>query len=507
MRKIWMRLLAGCLAILVNLTTTGAVWAASPKNSGEPKFQGVPLQCFVSLADAGASPEAKVAAYTEIAGKYLELQRPDQAKKVLEKSLTTANTIATPSLKAFALLDTASRFTKASEPKLAVDALDDALTIAKTLPDPVDRVFANIKIAQAYGEAGKKENAQNLLADATKTTPEIIESYVRSRAFAAIANVYTEIGDDFNSEASISAATDLLSMIEDRNAKARSRVEIAGSYAQAGNHTKAVASLDAVFQEFDAIRDNAIASAKESAKNVQKSAPKLANKASTKDAPKDEKTAPDPKAVEQAAIANAELLKTRSLFLVASQYLVSKQYDKALEVIGNLDPKSVEKSVGIANVAIAYAKDNKADGAIKLFDQSLQGLSAVTPSIDIFTLLVEIGRQYQTLKSPELAAKTWDQASAIAQSLPQPVERLFAFNILASTYGEFGLTDKAEPILQESLAIAKTAPDVNIRSRAYSDISSTYWAIGQRDRAKEIAQTIENPTEKAQLEKLFACAT
>ena len=86
MRTIWMRLLASCLALLVNLATTSAVWAASPKNSGEAKFQGVPLQCFVSLADAGTSPEAKVAAYTEIAGKYLELQRPDQAKKVLEKS-------------------------------------------------------------------------------------------------------------------------------------------------------------------------------------------------------------------------------------------------------------------------------------------------------------------------------------------------------------------------------------------------------------------------------------
>ena len=151
MRKIWMRLLAGCLALLVNLTTTGAVWAASPKKAGEPKFQGVPLQCFVSLADAGTSPEAKVAAYTEIAGKYLELQRPDQAKKVLEKSLTTANTINTPSLKAFALLDTAGRLTKASQPKLAVDALGNALAISKDLPDPVDRVFANIKIAQAYG--------------------------------------------------------------------------------------------------------------------------------------------------------------------------------------------------------------------------------------------------------------------------------------------------------------------------------------------------------------------
>jgi tetratricopeptide (TPR) repeat protein len=132
---------------------------------------------------------------------------------------------------------------------------------------------------------------------------------------------------------------------------------------------------------------------------------------------------------------------------------------------------------------------------------------SVAPSIDVFTLLVEIGRQYQTLKSTDLAAKAWDQSLAIAKNLTQPVDRLFALNIMASTYGEFGLTDKVEPILQESLAIAKTAPDANIRSRAYSDISSTYWAIGQRDKAKEIAQTIENPTEKDQLEKLFACAT
>ena len=503
MRKIWMRLLAGCLAMLVNLAPTSGVWAASPKKVDEPKFQGVPLQCYVSLADKNDSPEAKVAAYSEIAGKYLEFERPDQAKKVLEKSLTAANAIATPSLKAFALLDTAGRFVKASQPKLATDALNSALAIAKALPDPVDRVFANIKIAQAYGEADKKEKAKNLLADATKATPEVIDAYVRSRAFAAIANIYTELGDDFNSEASISAATDLLPMIDDRNTRTRARVEITGSYAQAGNHPKAVTSLGIVFQEFDAIRDDAISAAKEVAK---KPISKIATKSLKEDDLKAEKAVPKPEAVEQAAIANTEILKTRSLFLVASQYLLSKQYDKALEVINNLDGKSVEKSVGLANVAIAYAKDKKIAEANKLLDQSLQGLTKVAPSIDVATLLIEVGRQYQTIKAPELAIKTWDQALAIAKVLPQPPERLFALNSIASTYGEFGLVAKVEPILIDSLAIAKTAPDANIRSRAFSDISSTYWAIGQHDQAQEIAKDIENPTEKEQLGKLFACA-
>ncbi len=502
MRKIWMRLLAGCLTMLVNLAPTSAVWAASPQKVEEPKFQGVPLQCYVSLADENNSPEAKVAAYSEIAGKYLEFDRPDQAKKVLEKSLTATNAIATPSLKAFALLDTAGRFIKASQPKLATDALNSALAIAKALPDPVDRVFANIKIAQAYGEADKKEKAKNLLADATKATPEVIDAYVRSRAFAAIANIYTELGDDFNSEASIAAATDLLPMIDDRNTRARARVEITGSYAQAGNHPKAATSLGIVFQEFDAIRDDAISAAKEAAK---KPISKIATKSLKKDDLKAEKAVSksDSKAVEQAAIANTEILKTRSLFLVASQYLLSKQYDKALEVINNLDGKSVEKSVGIANVAIAYAKDKKIEEANKLLDQSLQGLSKVAPSIDVATLLIEIGRQYQTIKAPELAIKTWDQALAIAKALPQPAERLFALNSIASIYG---LADKVEPILIDSLAIAKTAPDANIRSRAFSDISSTYWAIGQHDQAQKIAKDIENPTEKEQLGKLFTCA-
>ena len=499
MRKIWMQLLAGCLAMLVNLAPTSVVWAASPQKVEEPKFQGVPLQCYVSLANENNSPEAKVAAYSEIAGKYLEFERPNQAKKVLEKSLTAINMITTPSLKAFALLDTAGRFIKASQPKLATDALNSALAIAKALPDPVDRVFANIKIAQAYGEADKKEKAKNLLADATKATPEIIDAYVRSRAFAAIANIYTELGDDFNSEASISAATELLPMIDDRNTRARARVEITGSYAQAGNHPKAATSLGIVFQEFDAIRDDAISAVKEAAK---KPIAKIATKSLKKDDLKEAVSKSE--AVEQAAIANTEILKTRSLFLVASQYLLSKQYDKALEVINNLDEKSVEKSVGIANVAIAYAKEGKIEEANKLLDQSLQGLSKVAPSIDVATLLIEVGRQYQTTKAPELAIKTWDQALAIAKALPQPSERLFALNSIASTYD---LAAKVEPILIDSLAIAKTAPDANIRSRAFSDISSTYWAIGQRDRAQEIAKDIENPTEKEQLGKLFACAS
>jgi len=511
MRTIWIRLLAGCLAVLLNLATTGTVWAATPRKIEDPKFQGVPLQCYVSLADAGKSPEAKIAAFSEIAGQYLELQRPDQAKKVLEKSITTASKIVDPSLKSFALLETAGRLTKASQTKLASDTLDNVLAIAKELPDPVDRIFANIKIAQAYNEAGKKDNAKNLLAAATKATPEIIDAYARSRAFSAIANVYTELGDDFNSESAISSALDLLPMIENRQARTRARVEIAGSYAQAGNHPKAVATLTNVFQEFDAIRDSAIASAKESAKNIKtakKTDLKVATKLLKQDAAQDEKaTPPDPKVVEKTETENAEILKTRSLFLVANQYLVSKQYDKALEVIANLDEKGVEKHIGFANVAIAYAKDKKNDEAIKLFDQSLQGLSNVPPSIDVFNILIEVGRQYQKLNNPEQAAKVWEQALGIAKNITEPAQRLLALNLIASTYGEFGLGDKVEPILQDSFALTKTAPDPNIRSRAFSDISSVYWAIGQRDKAKEVAQEIENIIEKEQLVNLFTCAS
>ncbi|MFM7885850.1 MAG: hypothetical protein ACKPCM_03980, partial [Pseudanabaena sp.] len=366
------------------------------------------------------------------------------------------------------------------------------------------------KIAQAYGEAGKKEKAQNLLDTTIKATPEIIDPYARSRAFAAIANVYTELGDDFKSESAISEATVLLSMIENRNIKNRAQVEIAGSYAQAGNHAQAIAYLSKVFQEFDAIRDTAIAAAKEAAKNAKtakKSSPQVATKAIKKEDTSEEKSPPDPQVVEQTETANAEILKTRSLFLVASQYLVGKQYDKALEVIANLDAKSMEKNIGIANVAIAYAKDKKTDEAIKLLAQSLEGLDAFPSSIDGFNLLVEVGRQYQSLNKSEQAKQVWGNALGLAQKLTQPAQRLLALNIMASNYGEFGLIDQVEPILQDSFALTKTAPDPNIRSRAFSDISSAYWAIGQRDKAKEIAKEIENPKEQEQLGKLFTCAS
>jgi len=515
MQKTWIKLLAGCLALLINLTNTSAVWAVTSQKISEPKFQGVPLQCYITLADTGASPEARVAAYTEIAGKYSDAQRLDQAKKILGKSLTTAATIADPSLKAFAFLDTAGSFTKLSQPKLAVEALDKSLTISKTLPDPVDRVFASIKIAQAYGEAGRKETAENLLADANKAMPEIFNPYVRSRAFAAVANVYTELSDDFKSEIAISAATELLAMIEDGNARARARVEIAGSHAQAGNHAQAVASLGITFQEFDGIRDQTIALAIEADKKTKENAiksdsktdAKVSSKDNSKDNPKEaSELSPDAEAVKTSAIATAEKLKMRSLFLVAGQYLSSKQYDKALEVISNLDEKSVEKSIGLANVAIAYVKDKKIKAATPIFEQSLQSLTNVAPSIDVVTLLIEVARQYQTIKLPDLTIKPWEQALAIGKNLPQPAERLFALNTIASNYAEFGLNEKVPAILEESLALAKTAPDPNIRSRAFADVSNTYWALGQRDRAKEIAQTIENPLEKEQITKLFACA-
>jgi len=519
MRKLWMRLLAGCLALLVNLTATGAVAAASLSSNDDPKFQGIPLQCFVSLADAGKSPEAKVAAYSEIAGKYLEFEKLENAKQVLEKSLAAAKEITAPSVKAFALLDTASRFGKAEATKLADESIELALNLTKELSDPVDKVFANIKIAQAYNEVKEKDKARDLLLEATKETPEIIDAYARSRAFSAIANAYTDLSDDFASEAAISAATDLLPMIEDRNAKTRARVEIAGSYALASNHAKAVASLDAVFQEFEAIRDNAISQAKQAAevaKKPTKSAlPILIGKKALKQAPVETTKVTDSKpdvneefkAQEQLEIANAELLKTRSLFLVASQYITSKQYDRALEVLSNLNEQSLEKSVGTANVAIAYAKDQKTEEANKLFEQSLDGLARIAPSIDSFTLILEIGRQYQMLKSTDLAGKTFAQALEVAQNLPQPAERLFGLNSIASAYGEFGFTNKVAPILETSLELAKTAPDSNIRSRAFSDISSTYWAIDLRDRAQEIAADIQNPVEKEQLNKLFACAS
>ncbi|PZU99238.1 MAG: hypothetical protein DCE90_01580 [Pseudanabaena sp.] len=514
-----MRLLAGCLALLVNLTATSAVAAASLSSSDDPKFQGIPLQCFVSLADTSKSAEAKVAAYTEIAGKYLEFKKLENAKQILEKSLAAAKEITAPSVKAFALLDTASRFGKADAPQLAKESLELAVSLTKELSEPVDKVFANIKIAQAYNEIKEKDKARDLLLEAAKETPEIIEPYVRSRAFSAIANAYTDLNEDFASEAAISAATDLLPMIEDRNAKTRARVEIAGSYALASNHAKAVASLDAVFQEFDAIRDNAISQAKQAAETAKKPAPKAApiliGKKALKQTSVENTKAAEPKpdvseelkAQEQFEIANAELLKTRSLFLVASQYIASKQYDRALEVLSNLNEQSLEKSVGTANVAIAYAKDQKTEEASKLFEQSLNGLARIAPSIDSFTLILEIGRQYHMIKSTDLASKTFDRALEVAENLPQPADRLFALNNIASAYGEFGFTDKVAPILETSLELAKTAPDPNIRSRAFSDISSTYWAIDLRDRAKEIAADIQNSVEKEQLNKLFDCAS
>lgn len=491
--------------MLLSLTPSPA-WAASPANNfgigknSEPKFQGIPLQCYVTLADAGTSPEAKVAAYGEIANKYVEAQRLKQATAVLEKSIKAAKQITEAPLRAFAFLDTATQLTKAEQPKIALATLDEAIALGKDLPDPVDRVFANIKIAQAYGKAGKKEKAQNLLADATKATPEIIDAYVRSRAFSAIANIYTEMGDDFNSEASISAAAELLPMIEDPNIKSRARVEISGSYAQAGNHTKAIAYLESAFQEFEALRDKTIAAAKESVKDASKS---------KKDANKDTKAKPaiDLEVAEKTAIANSEILKVRSLFLVATQYIMAKQYDKALEVINNLDARSVEKTVGIANVAIAYAKDKNNVQATKLFEEAIAGLDQVEPSLDVFTLLIEVGRQYRTINNPEAANKVWQKAEVIADKLTQPAERLFALNNLASNYGEFGLTDKVAPILATSLELAPKIADVNVRSRAFSDISSTYWAIGQQDKARELTKNIENPSEKQQLSSLYDCAS
>ena len=108
---------------------------------------------------------------------------------------------------------------------------------------------------------------------------------------------------------------------------------------------------------------------------------------------------------------------------------------------------------------------------------------------------------------PEEAIKSWEQALGIAKNITQPAQRLLALNLIASTYGEFGLGAKVEPILQDSFALTKTAPDPNIRSRAFSDISSVYWAIGQREKAKEISQEIENVIEKEQLVKLFTCAS
>jgi tetratricopeptide (TPR) repeat protein len=516
-RKLWKGLLTSGLAFLISLSNTGLVWAGVTPQGKEPTFQGIPLQCFVSLAESGDAPDAKVAAYTEIASKYAELDRPEQAKQILEKGVATAQAIASPNIEAFALLDLAGRLTKLKQEPLAIATLDEAFPISTKLEDPVDQVFALIKFAQSYGEAGNREKANRILENAIQETAKLIDPYVRSRAFAAIANSYTAIGNDFQSESAISAATDVLAMIDDPNIRTRARVEIAGSYAQAGNHSKSAATLATAFAEFERMRDQDIASLKADTQNMAKA--KTLNKVSSANTKTSANNKLSPakdsealQAKEKLAIANAESLKTRSLFLVASQYIASEQYEKALEVIANVDKMSIEKRVGIANVAIAYAKNaDQRDRALALFEQTLDGLEQVPPSIDVFTLLLEVGRQYANIQAPELAIQTWQQALTVAQNLNQPAQRLFALTNLASVYGELTdqpqLTDQVPAILETSLAIAKTAPDPNIRSRAFSDISSTYWAIGQNEQAQKLAQDIENPTEKEQLLKLFSCAS
>jgi len=447
-------LLIGGLGILSGANPV----AAAP----EPKFQGIPLQCYLDeVNQAGIPANVKVGGLLEIANKYKEAQAPKTALDLLGQSATAANTIENPSTRAFALQEIAHNYSRNDAPTAAVPLLDQAVPLINEFKDPIDQTFAKIKVAYEYQQAGQTAAGSKLLESALADAQQISDPYARARALTAVANVFTELGQDFQSEVALKTAAANLEAITDAQTQARVRVEIAGSYALAKNDAQSALALKQAFATLD--KDTTL---------------------------------------EAAAKAD---FQAKAFGLVAAEYIQGKNLDQALRVINNIADDSIEKPLGLVKLAEKYRPTDATKSKL-LLEDTVTKLTPLPMNVEKVLAYGEVARQYRELGDKPAAQLALQAATRFISGITNNEEKIFVMTNIANNYSELGQKSSAETLLGQAASLAANVTDSTIKSRALADISGVYWATGNTTKAQNTLAQVENPIEKDSLNKLFTCA-
>jgi len=436
---------------------------ASADAKADVKFQGIPLTCYVTASQLIPDTNGRVFSLLEIASKYSEAKQYDQAVAVLDQALEQIKDSPDNSSKAFLLVELADRYANANQKQKAGTVLNQAFTLVKGFPNKTDRVFAAVKIARAYSNLGQVDKADRLLKQSLPIIDDIVDVYVKSRAYEAIASVLISLDDLESANNALLKGQQYAGMALEASTRSRSFIELAGTYAELKDHKNAIKFLQDAFDEVG----------------------------------------------EEIPPAYKQDFMARAFALVVERYLGSNQYDQAAQVIANIPDTSIEKAIGLLNLASAYRKSGQAELALSTLEQSLSKAKPLPDSLDKAALLSEIAQAYRQLDKPEQADALMQQTQEIAQKLTSAPEKIYALNSLASQYADLGKMEIAKQLLDQSLAVleeTEKTKKLGNRDRAVSDIAGLYWQVGETTKAQTLADSLTDSPEKQQLQSLFTCA-
>jgi Tetratricopeptide repeat. len=436
---------------------------ASADAKPDVKFQGIPLACYVSASELIPDNNGRVFSLLEIASKYSEAKQYEQAVAILDQALEQIKDSPDNSSKAFLLVELADRYASANQKQKAGTVLNQAFTLIKGFPNKTDRVFAGVKIARTYAKLDQKDKADRLLKQALPISADIVDVYAKSRAYEAIASALISIDDLETANTALLKGQEYAGMALEASTRSRSLIELAGTYAELKDHKNAIKFLQDAFDEVG----------------------------------------------EEIPPAYKQDFMARAFALVVERYLTTNQYDQAAQVIANIPDTSIEKAIGLLNLASAYRKSNQPELALSTLEQSLNKAKPLPDSLDKAALFTEISQGYRQLDKPEQAKELMEQSQQIARKLTNPAEKIYALSSLASQYADLGQMDTAKQLLDQSLAVLEETDKtkkLGNRDRAASDIAGLYWQVGETAKAQTLADSLGDSPEKQQLQTLFNCA-
>jgi len=145
------------------------------------------------LSDSIQDEYDKVNALSSIAEASSKLNNSQEAIKLLNDALATAQTIQYESSKANALISIAEASSKLNNSQEAIKLLNDALAAAQSIQDEFYKARALSSIAEASSKLNNSQEAIKLLNDALAAAQQIQDEYYTSDAASWIAESYAKL--------------------------------------------------------------------------------------------------------------------------------------------------------------------------------------------------------------------------------------------------------------------------------------------------------------------------
>jgi tetratricopeptide (TPR) repeat protein len=169
---------------------------------------------------------------------------------------------------------------------------------------------------------------------------------------------------------------------------------------------------------------------------------------------------------------------------IAVQFALFEKPERAIE-IAQENPDESEQVSGLSQIAQVFTKQEKDDLA-------KQSLNAITEDSQRLFALIGVSDAKERNEKREDAINLLNEASQLAETIPQLPSRSEAFNELAQRFNNYGETKRAREVSHENLETIAEIRDESIRAVALANLSEVYEnaKFELTDAEKEILYTM-----------------